>query len=269
MATMRTPKERMEIAKNCVRLEKEGGDILAYLCSENYLTPRATWYNIQREFLGRKRYEFTDGKPDERRKKKTMSKNLLLTPEVKAKAVQIAIDGGDPREYLAKEVGLKKPDSAWWKIRSEIKDDDPEVYEKLPVRLPNAGWKNNNAVFQKSAPKKPEKETPKKTGPDGKEYEKLELEAGKNYELNVAETPEKKRILDGVDMTKVTAPVNFGGYEVTAVRDAELGEFYFDRKYNTIDWQTPDGDEISMGPVGWRNLARQIPEVLGILGVKV
>lgn len=269
MATMRTPKERMEIAKNCVRLEKEGGDILAYLCSENYLTPRATWYNIQREFLGRKRYEFTDGKPDERRKKKTMSKNLLLTPEVKAKAVQIAIDGGDPREYLAKEVGLKKPDSAWWKIRSEIKDDDPEVYEKLPVRLPNAGWKNNNAVFQKSAPKKPEKETPKKTGPDGKEYEKLELEAGKNYELNVAETPEKKRILDGVDMTKVTAPVNFGGYEVTAVRDAELGEFYFDRKYNTIDWRTLDGDEISMGPVGWRNLARQIPEVLGILGVKV
>lgn len=269
MATMRTPEERMKIVENCVKLEKEGGDILAYLWSENYLTPRATWINFQREFLGRKPYQYTDGKPNERRRKNAMGKKPQVTPEVKEKAVQIAIDGGDPREYLRKDVGLKYPEGMWWKIRDELHDKDPEKYAKLPARLPRSGWKNHDAVFQTSDQKKPEKETPKKTGPDGKEYEKLELEAGKNYELNVAETPEKKRILDGVDMTKVTAPVNFGGYEVTAVRDAELGEFYFDRKYNTIDWRTPDGDEISMGPVGWRNLARQIPEVLGILGVKV
>ena len=269
MATMRTPEERMKIVENCVKLEKEGGDILAYLWSENYLTPRATWINFQREFLGRKPYQYTDGKPNERRRKNAMGKKPQVTPEVKEKAVQIAIDGGDPREYLRKDVGLKYPEGMWWKIRDELHDKDPEKYAKLPARLPRSGWKNHDAVFQTSDQKKPEKKAPKKTGPDGKEYEKLELEAGKNYELNVAETPEKKRILDGVDMTKVTAPVNFGGYEVTAVRDAELGEFYFDRKYNTIDWRTPDGDEISMGPVGWRNLARQIPEVLGILGVKV
>ena len=42
MATRRTPEEIEKIVDHCVELEQNGGDIIAYLYSENYMTPRAT-----------------------------------------------------------------------------------------------------------------------------------------------------------------------------------------------------------------------------------
>ena len=245
MATMRTPEERMAIAQRCVQLEQEGGDILAYLWSENYLTPRATWCNIQREFLGRKPYEFTDGKPKKEQERNYMQRASNLTDEQRKKACEIAIEGGDPRDYL-QECGIRDPQSRWWAIKEWAKKTQPALYQKIPARIGSKG-------------PKVDKEKPKQ----------LQLEAGVDYQVKVAEAPEEKRILDGVDFTKITKPVNFGGYEVTAIRDPQLGEFYFDQKFNMIDWRTPDGEEISLSPDGWRSLARKIPEILGVLGVKV
>ncbi len=74
MATRRTPDEIVDIVNHCVELEESGGDILAYLWSENYVTPRATWCNFQREWLGRKPYEYTDGKPKNRKEEKEMAR---------------------------------------------------------------------------------------------------------------------------------------------------------------------------------------------------
>ena len=54
MASFRTEEELDEIVKHCVELEKSGGDIYAYLRSQNYVTPRATWLNLQRERLNRR-----------------------------------------------------------------------------------------------------------------------------------------------------------------------------------------------------------------------
>ena len=259
MATMRTPEEKMKIVERCVELEKEGGDILAYLWSENYMTPRATWYNFQREYLGRKRYEYTEGKPNEGRFEKAMKRKL--TPEREKKAIEIAIEGGDPRPFLARECNMKDPVTAWWKLRSRLKDEDPETFAKLPDRLPNAGWTSHNDVFHNPKPKV-DKGMPKT----------LELEGGQDYQLKVAETPEGFHNIRGVNDPKPEAPakpVAFGDYEVTAIRDKELGEFYFDTKFNVIDWRTLDGDEVSMNATGWRNLADAIPKILGVLGVKV
>ena len=65
MSRLRTDEEKIAILEHCLELERTGGDILDYLWSQDYLTPRATWFNYQREWLGRKPYEFTDGKPRE------------------------------------------------------------------------------------------------------------------------------------------------------------------------------------------------------------
>lgn len=54
MAKLRTEKELDAIVKHCVELEKVGGDIYGYLMSQHYITPRATWLNLQRERLGRR-----------------------------------------------------------------------------------------------------------------------------------------------------------------------------------------------------------------------
>ena len=63
MAKQRTYEEKEAILQKCLELEATGGDILSYLWSQDYLTPRATWCNYQREWLGRKPYQYTDGKP--------------------------------------------------------------------------------------------------------------------------------------------------------------------------------------------------------------
>ena len=59
-----------------------------------------------------------------------------VTQEDKRRAVQIAIDGGDPREYLAKF--CKAPDAMWSSIRKALKDSDPEMFAKLPRSIKGA-----------------------------------------------------------------------------------------------------------------------------------
>lgn len=54
---------------------------------------------------------------------------------------------------------------------------------------------------------------------------------------------------------------------VTAIRVEGLGEFYFDKKFKAIDWRTEGGDEVSLGPAWWLQLAEDLPLILTKLGV--
>ena len=58
-----------------------------------------------------------------------------VTLEQKKKAVQIAIDGGDPREYL-RQCGSENPDSLWWYVKKVIKEENTALYKKIPEKLP-------------------------------------------------------------------------------------------------------------------------------------
>ena len=54
---------------------------------------------------------------------------------------------------------------------------------------------------------------------------------------------------------------------VTAINVQPYGEFYHDTHHNCIDWRAPDGDEMTMDLVGWKNLSRDLPKILKKLGV--
>lgn len=56
---------------------------------------------------------------------------------------------------------------------------------------------------------------------------------------------------------------------VSAIRVEGLGEFYYDRKFKSIDWRTEGGDEVSMGPAWWMQLVEDLPKILEKLGVPV
>jgi hypothetical protein len=56
---------------------------------------------------------------------------------------------------------------------------------------------------------------------------------------------------------------------VTAIRVEGLGEFYFDKKFKAIDWRTEGGDEVSLGPAWWLQLAEDLPLILKKLGVEL
>lgn len=258
MATLRTEEEKSAIVAHCLELERTGGDILGYLWSENYLTPRATWCNFQREWLNRKPYQFTDGKPKMKKERKDMSR-LVITEEQKAEAVRIAIEGRSPVAYL-KGLGSKNPSGAWFNIKAQYKEKKPDIYAKIPKH--ETGWK---------APK-PDKGMPKQD---------LQLEAGANYEVTVKDAMDNiqgavdtffgrcEEIGLTLDREKgeITAPVNYDGLEVAAVRHPELGEMYYDKKLASIDWRTPEGDEVSMPPAMWIMMVHELPKILNVLGV--
>lgn len=58
-----------------------------------------------------------------------------LTLENKKKAVEIALQGGSPLNYI-RECGVKNATEAWIKIKKNVESTDPETFAKLPKRLP-------------------------------------------------------------------------------------------------------------------------------------
>ena len=176
--------------------------------------------------------------------------------QVTAEVARLLSGGEDPIPYLA-GLGYENPRMAYTNVKKLAKAKFPELYRVFPedLRL----WRIAK-----------EKEAKAAVELDGKEYEKLEpptltvdgplnIETPEGNRVRVVEVPEKK--------PKITKPVMYGGLEVSAVRSGEFGEFYCDLKYNSVDWRTAEGEEVSMAPRMWAKMARKLPEILRILGV--
>ena len=59
-----------------------------------------------------------------------MERKHIITKEIKEKAVQLAMNGEDPKPYL-KECGCSDPVKAWGNIKQRIKKEDPNKYAEL------------------------------------------------------------------------------------------------------------------------------------------
>ena len=167
-----------------------------------------------------------------------------LTLEDKKHAVKIALDGGNPLEYI-RMCGVLNAAEAWGKIKNNLKEKDPATWEKLPKRLPNPVMDRKKEApadqVTKEAMQHPEQPVVQIDGP-------VIIE-------KMAEKP--------VNEVK---PINLKAFSISAIRTG-LGEFYFDKKFNSIDWRTIEGDEVSLTPAGWRELINTMPDVLTVLGV--
>ena len=115
--------DRGELAAKCARIEKAGGSVRDYLSEQGYISPWGTWFRLQKEELGRQKYQITEGKGAPEMRKITLAD--------KKKAVDIALKGGNPLVFL-KECGSKNPSAAWYVIKQTLKETDPETYERLP-----------------------------------------------------------------------------------------------------------------------------------------
>ena len=127
MARKRTQEQRAEIVRRCCEIEAKGGDVLAFLAGEGYVTPRATWINIQRCDLNRK--EYTDGRPDSKvRKSPTgrIKRTMEEIEEIHQHIFEIMADGGNPDEYIISKgylspVGFKATLMQRWKKKAPEK----------------------------------------------------------------------------------------------------------------------------------------------------
>ena len=246
MATLRTQEEKSAILAHCLELERTGGDILAYLWSQDYMTPRATWFNYQRECLGRKPYEFTDGKPKKGLRK--MSGKKIITDEIREAAINAALSGGSPCAVL-EAAGCKNPSSAWFNIKKKLEQEHPEIAGKITKAKPG----------------------PKK---------QLQLEAGANYDISVKDAMDNMQ--DAVDEffgkcedmglmknePKITAPLMHSGKKAIGWQ-GDFGTYIYDAKHGYIDYENNDGEELSMPVDAWRNFLTEIREVGLLLGVEL
>ena len=248
MATLRTEEEKSAILAHCLELERTGGDILAYLWSQDYLTPRATWFNYQREWLGRKPYEFTDGKPKKGRRE--MPGKRIITDEIREAAVKAYFAGGSPCRIL-KDAGCKNPSSAWTNIKMKLEKEHPEIAAKIENGKPGP---------------KPKKQ--------------LQLDAGADYNISVKDAMDN--IQDAADEffgkcedmglmknePKITAPLMHSGKKAIGW-EGDFGTYIYDAKHGYIDYENNDGDELSMPVDAWRNFLAEIREIGLLLGVEL
>lgn len=131
-------------------------------------------------------------------KSKEGSSLRKVTLDDKKKAVEIAISGGDPREYLGKL--CKAPDAMWSSIRKALKDSDPEAFAKLPRSIKGTKKKAPETHKEEEAEEKDEDffsagedvkepEPPKITQPivyDGMVVRELEIPFGRIRRSDVA-----------------------------------------------------------------------------------
>lgn len=236
MAKQRTEEEKEAILRKCLELEATGGDILGFLWSQDYLTPRATWFNYQREWLGRKPYQYTDGKP------RKGENDMKLTLENKKRAVEIAASGASPMPFL-RSLGIKNPSATWCLIKKGLQKADPEAFAKLPK------------TFRKDAPELVAKV-------DGPVI--VETPEGGQVQMVGGVTVTKDEI-------KIMKPYLSNGMEISAIYDKELGEFYRNQrdedKSRFIEWRTGYGDEVILSVDVWEMLMNRLPDILTVLGV--
>ena len=180
-------------------------------------------------------------------------KHSKVTLESKKKAVEIALAGGDPLSYL-RQCGAGDPTQMWYAIKQKLKESDLEIYEKLPKRI----------AREKDEPLKAFEEVKKQI---------MEIPQIKIPQITVEDAMQNCQ--DAAD-TFFNACEEMGlkvheteeDFEVTAIRDKQLGEFYYDHDHNSIDWRDGVGDEISLGVAGWKILLEKLPVILRKLGVE-
>jgi hypothetical protein len=160
-----------------------------------------------------------------------------MTDEMKREAVRIVLDGGIPTKFL-REQGSRNPTTAWKTIRKwamqQAEYKDAEIPEKF------GRW-----------PKAEEVPTVKIDGP-------IRIETPEANQVTVAEIPEKK-------------PAKKPGmeYKTTGIA-TEMGDFRYFKRSGYIDWD-PVSDlstTVSLNVDEWRQLIRDMPEVMRILGVE-
>lgn len=81
------------------------------------------------------------------------------------------------------------------------------------------------------------------------------------------ETEEPETMEVEPEQPKKAVPLNYDGYTVRCI-EGQYGKFYWDYEYNRLDWTSPEGEEVSLSPEGWRTFCTEVmPKVMAILGV--
>ena len=234
----------------------DGGNIRAWFCS----------WKCLREY---------DRKNEAKKGERAMAKGKAWNDQVEMgrKLLEVLDKGGDPVEYL-KEQGYKNPVHAYENIKNRMREKAPEEAARFPEKKTRRPAKKATVevaeklpepkvelVYDESIAEEYRKEQAAKKAAETPEDW---IPAEKVYGICAAEEDEKpivpaKNVINGMEAEDV---------QVTAIRVKGLGEFYFDKKFGTVDWRSDVGEEISLTPADWEKLRNEIQRMLKILGAE-
>lgn len=161
---------------------------------------------------------------------KEVKRTGLSRAETAEALVEAMEAGRDPLEFL-RERGYADPAKAYENMKQYCREKNHELLARFPKK--------------RAQVKKPE--------------------ADRISEATILTAVEKHGA--GDEETKIIRGA--GAYQTTGVYVEGLGEFYRDRKHDTIDWRTLAGDEVSEAPAGWRLLREELADIMRELGVEI
>lgn len=200
-----------------------------------------------------------------KRKEETEDMNHKLTKEIKKRAVEIAIEGGDFIGYLKKN-GAKNPSAAWWYIKETLSKADPEKHAELMAAL---ATRAPAVEIAEKLPPEAVAEVPEEDPMEGFEpvnvKEKGTLPAGttKKEVFDALKVPGMV-VLDAVGL-HTEPPKEAFKFTVTEIQ-TDLGKFRRDSRDGLLHWMTKDGWSIGMMHADWMKLAETLPQIIEVLG---
>lgn len=282
---MRTDKEKSAFAKTCLEIEKQGGNVQEYI-AKNWpsYTPRATWYLLQKMFLGRKACELTEGKPTINSDGKEV--NTVRTKRDRNKVLEEVLkvieEHGDPVAWFMNE-GYEAPIAGWQALRKWTEKNRPDDYKKLPQDLRK--YYAENGIKRRGQtddePKTSEttpvpKEAVESVFFGGKEYEKMDnpsptcCQPAKPSGVTVPdELPKEEPAMKAYPgpMLQVCAilsnVVKTTRYENSTLHAGSIK--YMDYVYR--DEVTKEERHLNLSADTWARLALEIPQALRQLGL--
>jgi len=259
---------RQQLARECVEIEQAGGSVREYLALKGCISPWGTWYRLQKEELGRAECHITDGKGGDDMKKIALAD--------KKKAVEIAIGGGDPLEYLRK-CGSKNPQALWYMIKKNLQEVEPDQYAKLLCAVKHGEEEHQCPDYE---PKEAaENEEPKPLDGGGWEaYPLEEKEPEKQLTVAPAPKPVENLTIKAEDLKKAmeepeTDTSIFQKQTVIALDDdfriygllTKYGDFQ--AAGGKLAWYKTKSEMVDMSVEDWKNLLEVVPKVLMVMGL--
>ena len=195
------------------------------------------------------------------REKEEEALTEVVSKEQKDRAVQIAIEGGDPRHFL-KECGSKNPYLMWGRIREHLMKNNPDLYERLPDKIPRKERSDKGSTHK---PTMADAMTGMKDAAD-EFFGKCE-EAG----LKITETPEGEYTDHKIELPRIPQPAYVDDMLIREV-EGLFGRYRYSDIGSTvyIDFEPTDSvDTLSYTLNQWREFRKEQERAAKILGVEL
>ena len=243
----RTDAQKQAFVRECLEIEKANGDVLGYIeVHWPSYTPRATWYNLQREYTSRKSYQMTEGKPKERK-----DTNMANKQEETALALIECVNKPDDIRSCLTRLGYTNVTAALLNAKRWARKHRPdlaETLEKITLRKPST------------------RATEKKSGGEWQAKVGEMVIIGSSYE-NEMVTP-SPTCCQPARPSGVTVPDELPDIlPVCAVKSNVAGKWELARNDGFVHLIYQETQCLTLHADKWLELAREIPKMLAQLGL--